>query len=183
MTFPDIQKIWKEVERRTSKQNRAEIPTLRNFLIQNLDNPHARVLTGYSVGSLADAKSVEALQALIINKHRNSRAKLSQWLGICHVALDEMCRHGYPVPLSDLAPYLPPSPSPFASLIPLENSQTTRHPPSAKAILSWRDSLNRWIRTKAEHAQRNEWNAAILLSAIIHGALLDNIKIKLLLKF
>jgi integrase len=161
---------WRAVERRATKARRRQIEPLRAFL-RTIDNPHARVLSGLPAALPRDEPSAHALEALIVGQYRNNRiSKLETagWLGLTHAAIVELSARGQKLHQTRLAAIVAPEQSPFAS-------NAVR---AAERVDGWRDALHAWLRQDNAEVPRIAWHVAIVLSSVLHGALLDTTKLK-----
>ena len=170
----DIDIFWDRVATRCHPARRDLVPGLREFLA-SLNNPHAALLSGTSHEGAPDGASAVALEAMVIaqlREHKLSKLEVADWLRLLYDVQKQIKSSGMELTLTRLADVLPPQPSPFAPQ-PMAISQRVEH---------WRRALHHWIEHSSPETARAQWQAAISLSAILHGALLDSAKIKALLE-
>lgn len=168
----NIRKVWESAEKHVAKHQRHHVGRLRQFLRES-KNLHARALSGRRTESDPDENSVRELEVSILEQCKGSRSELSAWLSLCYAAISEYNRQGHHLPVNDLSPFIAPACSPFAP-----DAIALGH-----AVPRWREKLHDWIRNQSADASRQSWQAATLLSAILHGALLDSTKIRKLLEY
>lgn len=165
-----IDAVWDKVSRRAPPNRRALIAGLRAFLA-TCENPHAALLTGRAGPASPDAASARALESLVIEqygRHLQSRLDVADWLRLLYDVENELIRNGVALPVTRLAAFPTPQSSPF-------------HPEAMRAsqrVALWRDALGKWIRSGSAGKTPDEWRAAIALSAVLYGALLDAAKVK-----
>lgn len=168
-----LEAAWRSVEKHCSIARQAQIQPLRQFL-RSQKNPHARLLTGQPGIHLCNTESSRMLESLVLNQFqcRNiSKLDAVNWLGLIHAVIRKLDPNGTGITQTRLADTLPPAGSPFqATAIEF-----------AECASLWRDALHRWIARSAT-ADENEWPSAILLSAMLHGGLIDSGKIKMLVE-
>ena len=170
----DIASLWTRVTTRCHPARRELVPVLREFL-GSLNNPHAALLSGKPPEGATDAASAGALEAMVIaqfREHKLSKLEAADWLRLLYDVQKEIKGSGIELTLTRLADVMPPQPSPFAPQ-PMAISQRVEH---------WRRALHHWIEHSSPATARTEWQAAICLSAVLHGALLDSTRIKVLLE-
>lgn len=167
----DIEAIWDRIARRASIARRRQIPPLREFL-RDQPNPHARLLSGWPLTGEPSPATASDLEARVIRwfeEGRLTRQNGSIWFGLIHAAIAELGRRGTSVAQTCLASAYPQPVSPFS--------------PERMSSISlcelWREALHRWIREESRNADRQAFEAAILLSAVIEGALLDPARIRI----
>lgn len=168
----NIRKVWESAEKHVAKHQRHHVGRLRQFLRES-KNLHARALSGRRTESDPDENSVRELEVSILEQCKGSRSDLSAWLSLCYAAISEYNRQGHHLPVNDLSPFIAPACSPFAP-----DAIALGH-----AVPRWWEKLHDWIRNQSAYASRQSWQAATLLSAILHGALLDSTKIRKLLEY
>lgn len=143
--------------------------SLQGFLLE-LNNPHALLLTGRD-GGKPDETSARALEALVIDAYRLGRISeitVAEWLRTIHGKLRAKRADFEDLVLTRLADMTPPDRSPFA---PDAMARSCR-------VGWWRRALRAWIRRQPDgKALPLEWRAAVALSAVLHGALLDPAKV------
>jgi len=164
---------WDSVEKRASRVRKLRIAPLLNYLGQS-DNAHARALIGLPTADPPDQQSAHELEMAYISRFANgrlSRNETMDWLGLTYAGVKELERIGTALPPTRLSDHQPPVESPFA---PAKMELAER-------LSCWRDAFYLWLRNHHATATRPAQQAAIVLSAMIHGALFDNAKLKLLL--
>lgn len=165
-----IDAVWDKVSRRAPPNRRALIAGLRAFLA-TCENPHATLLTGRAGPASPDAASAHALESLVIEQYGrqlHSRLDVADWLRLLHDAENELIRNGSTLHTTRLAAFPTPQSSPF-------------HPEAMRAsqrVTLWRDAFGKWILSGSSSKTPDEWRAAIALSAVLYGALLDAAKVK-----
>lgn len=165
-----IDAVWDKVSRRAQPNRRVLIAGLRQFL-ETCQNPHAALLTGRADPALPDDTSARALESMVIElygKRLHSRLDVADWLRLLYDAGTELIRHGVPLHPTRLAAFPTPQASPF-------RPDAMR---ASQRVALWRDALGKWVLSGASGRPNDEWRAAIALSAILHGALLDAAKVK-----
>jgi integrase len=166
-------RLWEGVEQRATRARKQRVKPLVDFL-DRLDNPIARVLTGRACTESPSPSSARYLEMAVIDQYargRLTRAETADWLGLTYAAGKELVRQGEALPLTRLSDHQPPETSPFA-------------PPFLSAALRltrWRNALHAWLRNFLKGAPRADVEVAIILSAVVHGALVDRTKLKTLL--
>ncbi len=165
----DMSPIWHAVAQRATRVRRERLPVLLDFLRQS-ENAHARALMEIPWPELPSTISARELEMQIVSWYAQGHlayAAAADWLGLVYAATKEMGRRGTTLEPTRLSDYQPPEESPFA-------------PERLRLILlfaSWRKSFHLWLRKSLKQADRPAHQAAVVLSAIIHGALLDRMKI------
>lgn len=168
-----ISAIWDDIGRRSSRVRQQRLQPLKAFL-ENLDNAHARLLSGRPDVDRPSTESAHELEVAFVDQYARGRLTISEtadWLGLTYAAIKEFKRQGADIPVTRLSDYQPPEVSPFAP-----DTLTT-----AVKLTRWRDALHIWIRNRLSLAPRAEVEAAISLSAVIHGALADRTRMTTLL--
>lgn len=166
----NIDAVWDKVSRRAPPNRRVLIAGLREFLA-TCENPHAALLTGRAGPASPDAVSACALESLVIEQYGrrlHSRLDVADWLRLLHDAENELIRNGSTLHTTRLAAFPTPQSSPF-------------HPEAMRAsqrVTLWRDAFGKWILSGSSGKTPDEWRAAIALSAVLYGALLDAAKVK-----
>ena len=156
--------VWEAVKNRAPGPRKEKIEKLRKFL-DRLDNPHAQVLSDRVPHAECDQASATSLEAWLVGEHLASKIDkfhIAEWLRLCFDAIKEFNDHGhnlFPTRLADIAR---PESSPFS---PASVDQQ-------RFVDPWRQALYRWITDEEEKASE-DWLAAIAMSAVMHGALLD----------
>lgn len=166
----NIDAVWDKVSRRASPNRRVLIADLRQFL-ETCQNPHAALLTGRAGPASPDAASARVLESLVIEQYGrqlHSRLDVADWLRLLYDAEGELIRNGVPLHPTRLAAFPTPQASPFRPDAMRESQR----------VALWRDALGKWILSGPSGRPGNEWRAAIALSTILHGALLDTTKVK-----
>lgn len=165
-----IDAVWDKVGRRAPPSRRMLIADLRQFL-ETCQNPHSALLTGRGDPAPPDATSARALESMLIEqygKRLRSRLDVADWLRLLYDAGTELIRNGVPLHLTRLAAFPTPQSSPF-------RPDAMR---ASQRVALWRAALGKWVLSGASGKSKDEWRAAIALSAILHGALLDAAKVK-----
>lgn len=167
--------IWSVVKRRCTPKRRDAITPLRYFLI-NLNNPHAILLSGGQPHSSLDEASARHLEEAVAGHYLSTpnfgKADAADWLNLISSAVREFQNEGISISPTWVIPFAGPSPSPFNEISISEATQ----------VHTWRASLQRWIINDAASASRAEFQAGVLLSSLLHGMLIDSVKIKRLLR-
>lgn len=161
--------VWKEVEKRAPVPRREKLKTLLRFL-ERLDNPHAMVLSDRIPHDACDRKSAESLEAWLVGALSSTVDKFSvaEWLRLCFDAIREFNQHGhdlYPTRLADLAR---PETSPFSR----DSIAKQRN------VDAWRRELYKWI-VEEKNKVPDDWLGVITISAVVHGFLLDAMRLNL----
>jgi integrase len=173
LAAPNADAVWARVSRAAMPRRASQIQALREFL-ETSYNPHAMLLTGRTPGAPVDDASVRQIEHLVIAQlagGKLTRMAAVDWIGLVYAALKIIDSQGEPICMTRLAVAFPPQTSPFA-------------PGRAEAATRagrWQDKLFEWIRFDADAASPAAWHAAIVLSAVLNGALLDTTKIRGLL--
>ena len=165
-----IDAVWDKVRLRASPNRRVLIADLRQFL-ETCQNPHAALLTGRADSASPDVTSARALESMVIEqygKRLRSRLDVADWLRLLYDAGTELIRNGVPLHPTRLAAFPTPQSSPF-------RPDAMR---ASQRVTLWRAALGKWILSGTSGKSKEEWRAAIALSAILHGALLDAPKVK-----
>lgn len=169
---------WEHAERGLSPRDRQQIPRLKHFL-QELENPHGRVLSARAAEGdplTPNAASARALEAHIIARLRTRESRTAEavaWLRIIHVVIRQLQSQGIALSETRLPAVLPSAPSPFSPKI----------MQSAIRTIAWREALHRGIGAfRTEPADPSLLWGAVLLSAVLHGALLDTAKLNRLVE-
>lgn len=167
--------IWTAVEKRCTPMRQDAIAPLRYFLA-TLNNPHAILLTGGRPASPLDDLSARSLEDAIGGHYANTpnfrKADAASWLNLISSAIKEFLNDGLAVSQTWVIPFAGPGPSLFNERAVLDATQ----------VHLWRESLQRWIINDASTASRAEFQAGVLLSSLLHGMLVDSVKIKRLLR-
>ena len=147
---------------------------LMRFLAST-DNPHACLLTGRP-SSNPDESSAFTLEALVIDQYREARiskAETAEWLRLLYRELQPHRVLHPKIAMTRLADLTPLERSPF---VPDRMAQ-------ARRIAKWQECLWDWVRNiSSTNPPPLEWRASVVLSAVIHGALIDSGKIAFLLQ-
>jgi len=165
-----IDQVWENVRRRAPPSRRVLIASLRAYLA-TCDTPHALLLSGRDVQGPPDETSARALELGVIKQYGRlvkSRQDLADWMRLLYDAENELIRGGATLSTTRLAAFPPPQVSPF-------NPDAMR---ASLRVALWRHALGKWIRSDPSRKARDEWRAAIAISAILHGGLLDTTKVK-----
>lgn len=167
--------IWSAVQKRCPKSRREAIPELRSFLL-GLNNPHAILLSGVLPTAATNSDSARHLEEAVAEHYRKhpkfSKADAANWLSLIASAVTEYISDGAAVSQTWVVPFAGPAPSIFNEIA-VED---------ATEVLEWRQALHQWIINDAASASRREFQAAVLLSSLLHGMLIDTVKIKRLLR-
>lgn len=161
--------VWKKVEKRAPGPRRQKIQPLLKFL-EKLANPHAMVLSDRIPHDACDQKSAESLEAWLVGALSSTVDKftVAERLRLCFDAIREFNAHGhdlYPTRLADLAR---PETSPFSG----ESIAKQRN------VDAWRRELYKWI-AQEDDKTPDDWLAVITISAVVHGLLLDAMRLNL----
>ena len=168
----DIEAIWDGVAERGPKDRRAQLKPLRNFLAQQ-ESPHAQALSGREVTAALGKESAECLEAGILERIKGNRefSKYdgAEWLRLLYDAQKRYVEAGGVVDcFTRLAMVHPPAPSPFSPSLRIK----------ARPVMYWREGLNKWTAGLAEREPESaEWQAGMVLSAVLHGQLIDTGKV------
>lgn len=158
-------------------QVRTKSQPLENLMrfLSCIDNPHACLLTGRTASS-PDENSARTLEALVIDQYRQARigkSEAAEWLRLIY---RELQSHRVLLPtiaMTRLADLTPLEPSPF---LPGRVAQ-------ARRIGKWQECLWDWVRKiSSTNPPPLEWRASVVLSAVIHGGLIDSGKVAFLLQ-
>jgi integrase len=175
MTNTSAYLIWGEIAKRSPAPRRVEIPKLQKYL-SSLDNPHACVLTDRIPTAHCDQESALTLEAWVISQFQKSpnslklsKLQLADWLRLIFDAVRQFNQRGQVMWPTRLADVMRPQSSPFS--VPALDAQRRVDP--------WRKALYQWIDKENSQKTYSEWLAAIALSAIFHGALIDSTKLKM----
>lgn len=167
-----INQVWQDVVQRAPQARTALVPRLRKFLLQ-LDNPHARLLTGRLNEKPTDKSSALELQAWIVDEYRLKRlgkSDVAEWLRLIFDLISEYNRDSAVLFPTQLVDFVPPHESPFSP-----DSMASR-----LRVNLWRDALHNWVTSDNQKPDADAWVAAIVLSAALNGMLLDAAKLNLL---
>jgi integrase len=164
--------VWKDVEKRAPGPRRQKLQSLLKFL-EKIDNPHAMLLSDRIPHDACDQKSAESLEAWLVGALSSTVDKftVAEWLRLCFDAIREFNAHGhdlYPTRLADLAR---PETSPFSG----ESIAKQRN------VDAWRRELYKWI-VEEDNKTPDDWLAVITISAVVHGFLLDAMRLDLFVK-
>ena len=165
--------IWQAVAQRATSVRCGRLPELLDFLLKS-ENAHARALMEIPWPQLPSKDSARELEMQIISRHAQGHltyAEASDWLGLVYAATKEMGRRGTTLESTRLSDYQPPEESPFAP----------KHLHLILLFARWKESFHLWLQKSLNQADRPAHQASIVLSAIMHGALLDQVKIEQLL--
>jgi integrase len=175
----ELETVWADTERSVATLTRQRMRGLRRFLEQN-ENPHARLLTGRALqGDAAEAPdctSARTLEAQIINLIRTqtlTNAEVVDWLRALYLLIRDLRAAGVNVAETRLPATLPSAPSPFseANMV------------AAARISTWREALQNGIEAACcETASPLLLWGATILSSVLHGALLDSLKLNQLIE-
>lgn len=164
-----VEEIWRVVARRAPQSRRQLLKELDLFL-KMLDNPHARTLTGRLGKESCDQKSAEELEAWVIDEFRQgslNKLETADWLRLIYDLVSEFNLNGGKLFPTRLADVWRPEPSPFSP----------HSVALGRRVDKWRDALHAWILHGTADAGADDWLSAILLSSVVHGALLDSTKV------
>ena len=165
-----IDQVWENVSRRAPPSRRVLIASLRAYLA-TCDTPHAMLLSGRDVQGPPDEISARALELGVMEQYGRlvkSRQDLADWMRLLYDAENELIRGGATLSTTRLAAFPPPQASPF-------NPDAMR---ASQRVALWRHALGKWFQSAPSDKTREEWRAAIAISAILHGGLLDTTKVK-----
>lgn len=173
-----LETAWSDTERSLSPRTRQRMPGLKRFLAQ-LENPHARLLSGRESQddtAATDFASARTLEARIVSRIRTQElqsAEAADWLRILYLVIRNLRTAGVSVGETRLPATLPSTPSPFS-----EPSMA-----AAARTAAWREALHRGIESLGSNPidPLQVWGAT-LLSAVLHGALLDSVKLNRLIE-
>jgi integrase len=174
MIDPDL--IWAAVSKRSPAERRMEIPKLRQFLSEH-DSHHAQALSGQGITGPLDIDSGHSLESAIIERIKNIGSFTihagAEWLRLIYDASRTYSEAGGQVKhYTRLALLLTPETSPFSPIL----------REAAKPVISWQTALGQWMAGLASRTPTaSEWQAGMVLSATLNGALVDNGKISTLL--
>jgi hypothetical protein len=164
------EQLWGEVRRYAPEPRQQLIPRLLEVL-ESAENPLADFLLGKEPNGYLGKDSAEALERFVLGqygKKLTSKMEVADCLRLLHSAEQVLIKDGIQLETTRLADLPPPRPSPF-------NSQAMR---AAERVAIWRQALSQWIKAKDTTPSREDWQVALVLSAILHGFLLDTTKIK-----
>lgn len=162
--------IWQKVTKRAPPARRSEIPKLQKYL-SKLDNPHACLLCGRTTIAPCDQDSALALEAWVVAQYQDtkvSKVRLADWLRLIFEAIREFNLRGQSMFLTRLADVVRPQSSPFA----------VGSMDKQRRVEPWRKAIYQWLQEPDAEKTNSEWLAAIAVSAVLHGALLDSTKVK-----
>jgi integrase len=162
--------IWQKVTKRAPPARRSEIPKLQKYL-SKLDNPHACLLCGRTTIAPCDQSSALALEAWVVAQYQDtkvSKVRLADWLRLIFEAIREFNLQGKSMFPTRLADVVRPQSSPFA----------VGSMDKQRRVEPWRKAMYQWLQEPDDQKTNSEWLAAIAVSAVLHGALLDSTKIK-----
>jgi hypothetical protein len=161
--------LWSRVSQQATDQDRRQVPALLHFL-QAQDNPHAIVLLhcdGTVRSTSADEASARQLEALILEqcmRRRLTRLNVMHWLRLLHAAVRRLLAAGHDIAMTRLAYVSAEMPSVFGA----------RSTWALPALSAWRAALMRWVMRLLERQPLPlEWCAALAISAITGGMMLD----------
>lgn len=161
--------LWSTVSQEATEQDRRQAPALLHFL-KAQDNPHATLLLHCDWDRPtphADETSARQLEALVLEqclKRRLTRLNVMHWLRLLHGAERRLRAAGHDIALTRLAYVSAEMPSAFGA----------RNTWSLSALGAWREALTRWVLRLPERRPRPlEWCAALAISAITGGMMLD----------
>lgn len=162
--------IWQAVAKRAPPPRRQLLQRLV-ALLRRLDNPHACLLTGRLNQNPGDQDSALQLQAWIMGEYRNdklSKAEVAECLRLLYDLITEYNKDRSVLFPTQLMDFFAPQESPFSVSAVASGQRANR----------WRNALHGWIASSAEQTNPDAWVAAVVLSALIHGMLLDTAKLK-----
>lgn len=164
-----LNEIWQEVAKRAPKPRRQLLPRLKAFLLK-LDNPHARWLTGRLNTDPGDQTSALQLQAWVVGKYRDqglSKSDVAEWLRLIYDLISVYNSERPALFPTQLLDFVAPSESVFSP------DAVTR----GLRVDRWKDGLHRWVGRGNDQTDPRDWVAAAVLSALLHGMLLDTVKL------
>jgi hypothetical protein len=164
-----IASAWHAVFARSQTADREAIDPLRRWL-ETQANPHAAVLSGRPAAGPANEQSARQLEALMVARypsHELSLTTIAQQLLLLHRVGNRLRNDGLELAPTWISGILRPHPSPF----PPDTAQAL-----AKVEL-WRSGLEQLIVDGHAAAGPEVLWPAIMLSSILHGALLDRAKL------
>ncbi|MCB1954120.1 MAG: site-specific integrase [Rhodocyclaceae bacterium] len=167
-----VLRAWRAALKSAAPRRRAQAEPLFAFL-SLLDNPYARVLSEHPLEAVT-ARDARELEHAVVAQHADGALDpqgAADWLGLIHAVRRKLDPGGNTLPPTRLAAAFPPQTSPFAP----------GHMELADLGALWREALTVWIRRSSIEALHDEWAAAILLSSVFFGALLDPTKLRGLL--
>ena len=168
-----VRQIWQFVVKRAPLPRQQLADSLEKFL-NGLDNPHAFVLTGQLTNDPCDQNSAQALEAWVVGEFREgkiSKLDATEWLRLIFDAIAEFNRAGYTLFPTRLADVMRPDASPFSPSAMLARRRADH----------WCSALHVWISEGCTATNSGDWHAAIALSAVMHGVLLDSTKLNQLM--
>jgi integrase len=166
MSAPEV---WSLVAKRAPRSRQVLIEGLRKFL-SLLDNPHAKVLSGRISLEACNEETAQSLEAWIVGTLRENKAsklQVADWLRLIFDAIKIFSLHGTDLFPTRLVHADRPITSPF-SLQALAGQ---------RRVDPWRQALYGWIACDKSEKLPEEWLGAIVISAAVHGALLDAAKL------
>lgn len=167
------QQKWQQVYKRSPQARQKLAKALSQFL-QTLDNPHAFALVGRVHKLPCDQASAQALEAWVVSEFRKGKiTKLdaTEWLRLLLDLIYEFNKEDCDLFPTRLADSMRPVKSPFSP-----SAMQSR-----QRVEQWRDLLHKWISTSSSCTSTSEWQAAIAVSAVLHGALIDTNKLNQLM--
>jgi len=166
--------VWGKIAGRSPPARSVLIVDVRKFL-DKLDNSHAKVLSDlFVVDPCSDdtARALEAWVAQEVIASNLTKLQAADYLRLIFDAIKEFGQQGVVLPQTHLADADRPVPSPFA----------LRSIDKERRVDRWRDLLYLWMSGVRTNQISKEWVAAIALSAVIHGALLDSTRVTQLIE-
>jgi hypothetical protein len=168
------QQKWQQVYKRSPQARQKLAKDLSQFL-QTLDNPHAFSLLGRIHKLSCDQASAQALEAWVVSEFRKGKiTKLdaAEWLRLLLDLIYEFNKEDCDLFPTRLADTMRPIRSPFSP-----GAMQSR-----QRVEQWRDVLHKWISTSSSCTSAQDWQAAIAVSAVLHGALIDKNKLNQLME-
>ena len=175
----DLEAIWDKTRANATADDKAQLPAFRVFLL-TCDNPHARYLSGrppLSETERTDAPSAIDLEQRLLVLYAERKlglVYLASWFRILARVIRNLSAIGGEIHATRLIAFVRDQSSPFspelASAIPV--------------VGLWRSTFEQWLATlqaDLPSIPHEHWAAAIALSSIIFGCLLDKRKVSQLL--
>jgi len=166
----EISSVWEGVERLVSPPLKPLIPGLRAFL-SGLENPHARLLSGEVPAKPVGQDSATELTQLVIDqygKQLSSKQDVADWLRLLYAGERALNKAGHDLAYTSLVALTTPKASPFTP-----DAMVSAH----RAAL-WRKAFANWVKTVEPPLQKDAWQVAVVVSAVLHGFMLDITKLK-----